>query len=83
MRATGGLKDSVHDFNYQRARKGNGFVFEPYDAGALLATVDRALAVFQKKGHWARLMRNAMASNHSWDKSAAAYVNLYRKLLLR
>src|ERR1019366_6583212 len=38
VRATGGLKDSVHDFNSQRARKGNGFVFEPYDAATLLAT---------------------------------------------
>ena len=34
VRATGGLKDSVQDFNYQGARKGNGFVFEPYDAEA-------------------------------------------------
>ena len=83
VRATGGLKDSVCDFNYQRARNGNGFVFEPYDAAALLATVDRALTVFQRKPQWARLMKNAMASDHSWDKSAAAYVDLYRKLLLR
>ncbi len=83
VRATGGLKDSVRNFNYQRERKGNGFVFEPYEAGVLLATVDRALTLFQKKPQWARLIRNALGSNYSWDKSAAAYVDLYRKLLLR
>jgi 1,4-alpha-glucan branching enzyme len=83
VRATGGLKDSVHDFNYQHARKGNGFLFESYDAAALLSTVDRALALFRKKPQWTRLMSNALRSNHSWDKSAAAYVDLYRKLLLR
>jgi 1,4-alpha-glucan branching enzyme len=83
VRATGGLKDSVQDFNYQGARNGNGFVFEPYDAGALLATIDRALGVFRKKPHWARLMKNAMTCDYSWDRSAAAYVTLYRRLLLR
>ena len=83
VRATGGLKDSVDDFDYRRARSGNGFVFEPYDAAALLAAVDRALALFQKKAQWARLMRNAMACDYSWDQSAGAYDELYRKLLLR
>jgi starch synthase len=83
VRATGGLKDSVQDFDYRRARSGNGFVFEPYDAAALLAAVDRALALFRRKPQWARLMKNAMARDHSWDKSAAAYVALYRKLVMR
>lgn len=83
VRATGGLKDSVQDFNYRGARNGNGFVFEPYDSGALLKTIDRALDVFSRKPHWSRLMKNAMACDYSWDQSAAAYVNLYRKILLR
>ncbi|HEY3837817.1 MAG TPA: 1,4-alpha-glucan branching protein domain-containing protein [Bryobacteraceae bacterium] len=83
VRATGGLKDSVQDFNYQGSRNGNGFVFESYEAGALLNAIDRALAAFQKKPHWSRLMRNAMACDYSWDRSAAAYVSLYRRLLLR
>src|SRR5581483_3595459 len=52
VRATGGLKDSVQNFNYIGAPSGNGFVFEPYDARALLATIDRARAVFAKKPHW-------------------------------
>jgi 1,4-alpha-glucan branching enzyme len=81
VRATGGLKDSVQDFSYQRSRTGNGFVFEPYDSNALLATVDRALSVFEKKPQWSRLMRNAMACDYSWDRSASAYVGIYRKLL--
>ena len=80
VRATGGLKDSVQDFNYRHARKGNGFVFEPYNAGVLLATIDRAIALFKRKPQWGRLVRNAMASDYSWDKSAAAYVNLYHAI---
>ncbi len=83
VRATGGLKDSVQDFDYRRSRQGNGFVFEAYDAAALLATVDRAEALFHRKTQWARLVRNAMAADYSWDKSALAYVDLYNKLLLR
>ena len=73
VRSTGGLRDSIHSRN--------GFVFEPYDAAALLETIDRALAVFSNRTRWTRLMRNAMTSDHSWDRSAAAYVDLYRSLL--
>jgi 1,4-alpha-glucan branching enzyme len=83
VRATGGLNDSVREFDYRRSRNGNGFVFEAYDGAALLAAVDRALALFQKKPHWVRVMKNAMACKHSWDASAARYAEIYRRLALR
>ena len=67
----------------QHARMGNGFVFDAYDGSAILDAIDRSLTVFRKPAQWTRLMKNAMACNYSWDRSAAAYVNLYRKLLLR
>ena len=81
VRSTGGLKDSVQDFNDQQARNGNGFVFEAYDTGALLDAVDRALKLFRRKPQWSRLMRNAMACDYSWDRSAANYVRIYRQSL--
>ncbi len=79
VRACGGLKDTVDEFD-SRAKKGNGFVFSPYEVADLLAAIDRALAVFQKKSKWQTLMKNAMACDFSWTKSARDYVSLYRKL---
>jgi len=79
-RATGGLKDSVEEFD-PAAGKGNGFVFEPYRGVALLSAVDRALAVFHRKDCWNTLMKNAMAADHSWSRSAREYLRLYERLI--
>ena len=80
VRATGGLRDSVAEFDASRGQ-GNGFVFEPYESRALLAAIDRALAVFQNKNQWKTLMTNAMTADYSWSRSASEYLNLYRRLL--
>lgn len=80
VRATGGLKDSVEEFD-PGAGKGNGFTFQSYDGTALLDAVDRALAAFQKKDYWATLMRNAITADHSWSRSAREYLRLYKRLL--
>jgi starch synthase len=79
VRATGGLKDSVQEFDPERL-KGTGFLFESYDGRALLAAVDRALAVFGRKDDWTRLMKNAMAKDYSWGRSAREYVDIYKRL---
>lgn len=79
VRATGGLKDSVDEFD-PISGKGNGFVFENYSASALLDAVRRALAAFTNKSQWDALMKNAMAADHSWSCSAGEYLALYRRL---
>jgi len=80
VRAVGGLKDTVEDYHSEKSA-GTGFVFEPYDPGALLETVDRALHVFHQKKAWTALRRRAMSADFSWDRSAQAYSNLYERLL--
>lgn len=80
VRATGGLKDSVDEFD-PIAGTGNGFTFQSYDGAAFLDTVDRALAAFHRKDHWTTLMNNAMAADHSWGRSAREYLGLYERLL--
>jgi starch synthase len=79
VRATGGLKDSVEEFDPSTG-KGNGFRFDHYDGAALLAAVDRALAIFRRKEQWQPLMRTAMTADYSWDRSAREYSNLYANL---
>jgi starch synthase len=79
VRATGGLKDSVEEFD-RASSSGTGFLFEAYDAGALLDAIDRALAVFPHKADWKMLMKNAMAKDYSWSRSACKYIELYKKV---
>ena len=79
VRGVGGLKDTVEDYSAE-AQTGTGFVFQPYDAQALLAAVDRALAVFRDKQSWTALRRRAMAMDFSWNRSARLYDDLYRQL---
>jgi starch synthase len=79
VRATGGLKDTVQEFD-SVAREGNGFVFGPYEPGALLEAVDRACRVYQRKEEWTALMRNAMSADFSWERPARAYLALYQRL---
>ena len=80
VRAVGGLKDTVQDYD-PAAETGTGFVFEPYAPEAMLTAVDRSLAAYRDKSSWAALRGRAMAMDFSWDRSAAAYSNLYQQLL--
>jgi len=80
VRATGGLKDTVQEFDPKTGR-GNGLVFGPYEMADLLEAVDRALAYFHRQGEWQTLINNAMAADFSWTRSAPAYLDLYQKLV--
>ena len=79
VRAVGGLKDTVEDYDPEN-QTGTGFVFQEYEGKALLAAIDRGLAVFRDKQAWTALRRRAMAMDYSWDRSAKLYSNLYRQL---
>jgi starch synthase len=79
VRATGGLADSVHDFDPERAPKGNGFVFTEYTSDALMTAVCRALSIYQEKKVWSGLVRRALQSDFSWTRSAERYTALYHR----
>ncbi len=80
VRATGGLKDTIQEFDPETGR-GNGFAFDSYEVRDLLAAVDRALEMLSRKRKWRTLIKNAIAADFSWDKSARLYLNLYQKLV--
>jgi len=78
VRKTGGLGDTIRDC---RLGAGNGFVFENYNAGALLDTVSQALDLYTyREADWKNLMREAMHYDFSWEISARAYSDLYKGL---
>jgi len=76
VRKTGGLADTIIDFDGDK-KKGNGFVFEKPTSVALGRAVRRALAAYKRKGVWRGLVERAMRADHSWERSAREYIELY------
>jgi len=80
VRKTGGLADTIEHYNKETGT-GNGFVFEHYSADGLIWAVNQALDTYYEGGEtWNTVVRNAMNSNFSWDKSAEEYIRLYEFL---
>jgi starch synthase len=48
-----------------------------------MAAIDRALAAFQVKDGWKRLMLNGMARNYSWEQPAREYAAVYEEVARR
>ena len=83
VRATGGLADTVVDATAQNLASGRatGFAFLPYTPAAFLETVHRALCLYcDHPERWPALQQTGMRQDWSWDRSAAEYEKLYRKV---
>lgn len=83
VRATGGLADTITDCSEAALADGtaNGFSFTEYTPTELVKTVTRAVETYhQKPDVWKKLTSTGMAQDHSWDRSAREYVELYEKV---
>ena len=80
VRATGGLDDTVEQFD-PRTLKGTGFKFKEYSGEVMLETLQTALTTYHDKNAWQALMRNGMAQDYSWMDSAREYVKVYERAL--
>ena len=81
VRETGGLKDTVQPFCRER-NEGNGFTFDRYDAGLLLAAVNQAKTVyFTERGAWDEMVKRNMLKDVSWAGSAKKYLDLYDEVI--
>jgi starch synthase len=79
VRSTGGLADTITDYD-PATGGGTGFKFTEYSSAALVACIERALDAYRTPAVWRTLIRNAMQADFSWDRSAQAYVDLYRRV---
>lgn len=79
----GGLADTIIDANDAGIAAGvaNGFQFAPVDGPSLQAALDRAAQVYKSRKTWSTLQKRGMKSDVSWKHSAAAYKELFSKLI--
>lgn len=80
VRETGGLKDTVHNFDNMTG-KGTGFTFLNYQAEDLLNTLNRAVSIYRDKNLWLKISKNISKKDLSWRKPAKEYLALYHGLL--
>ena len=83
VRRTGGLADTVRDYDAHGdgGGTGTGFVFEEFTTRALRDALERALAAWRDPAAWHRLVQRAMAQDFSWQRQGARYVELYARLV--
>lgn len=79
VRETGGLKDTIISYN-EYDESGNGFSFKNYSADELLMITRYALNIFKDKNRWNKIIKSAMDSDSSWEKSAKEYIRVYNEL---
>lgn len=74
VRNIGGLKDTVVDIGEEN---GFGICFDEISVGNITHSVYRALDLYEQTETIKDLRTKIMSIDHSWDKSAEIYINLY------
>lgn len=80
VRATGGLDDTVSDFDASQGT-GTGFKFREYHAGAMLDKIREALYFYNHPDAWRKIQLNGMAMDNSWEAVAQNYIKLYEEII--
>ena len=80
VRETGGLYDTITPADPTKGT-GNGVTFATYNAHDMKDAVERGLGYYRDSALWAKLVKNAMEADFSWNASAGQYEALYRSLL--
>jgi starch synthase len=73
VRAVGGLDDTIDE--------DTGFKFAEYSGPALAEALRCAVQAFSSAEAWQAMMCRGMRKDFSWKMSAAAYAQLYRRML--
>ncbi len=80
VRETGGLADTVANYDDGDAEVGTGFVFQWQQPEAVLGTLRWAARTFrERKDAWERMQERAMRQDFSWDTSAREYIRHYEE----
>lgn len=73
-RRTGGLADTIEDGV-------TGFLFDDYTPADFMRAAVRAVDMHRDTDAWEEMMREAMSRDFSWERSAARYLSVYRRVM--
>jgi starch synthase len=81
----GGMADTISDpgprAGRDAMRSATGLLFEGETADAMVAAITRAMSLYRRPSVWQAMQHRAMTADFSWERSAPAYVGLYRSLV--
>ena len=82
---TGGLADTIVDANEAALAAGvaTGIQFAPVTADAFRRAIRRTLRLYGDQRLWSQMQKQGMKSDVSWNRSAAAYADLYQRLVAK
>lgn len=81
VRETGGLAETVIDVE-KDTEKGNGFSYRKFCSEDMISTIKRGIEYYNNnKEGWNKLIKSAMNTDCSWDKSAKKYSELYQGIV--
>ncbi|CAD6333083.1 unnamed protein product [Miscanthus lutarioriparius] len=86
VRRTGGLNDSVFDFDDETIpmELRNGFTFLKADEQGFDSALERAFNYYHRKPEvWKQLVQKDMKIDFSWDTSASQYEEIYQRAAAR
>jgi len=75
VRKTGGLSDTVKDIGEEN---GFGICFNDATVGEISHAVYRAITLYNDKNRMRNIIEYIMKIDHSWERSAEIYINLYK-----
>lgn len=82
VRETGGLADTVENYDNGPADHGTGFVFSWEEPEAVLNTLRWAIDTYRNRPDaWVRMQKRGMERDFSWDSSAQRYLALYQETI--
>ncbi len=84
VRETGGLADTVSNYDAGPADQGTGFMFNWTETDALYNTLRWAIDTYHNRPDaWRRMQARAMQTDFSWARSARQYIDLYQQVMNR
>lgn len=82
VRETGGLADTVTNYDNGDGDVGTGFVFQWEQPEAVLGTLRWAIDTYYNRPKaWRRMQRRAMQADFSWQNSAKQYITIYERAI--
>ncbi len=84
VRETGGLADTVQNYDNANGDMGTGFVFLWEEPSAVLNTLRWAIDTYRfRPDAFRRMQRRAMEQDFSWATSAKQYIDMYERTLAK